>query len=376
MRVVIVGGGVLGTMHAWHAIRRGHDVLQLEREGEARGASVRNFGLVWVSGRAGGVELTTTSRARELWQELANSVPGMGFRANGSLSVVRTDAELAVAEQACERADAGQRGFTLLTADEARVINPALRGDMRGALYCERDAVVEPRPTQRAIREHLAASGRYTFVGGREARSIDDGVDGTGVRDDTGERHPGDVVLVCPGAVLSGLTRELAPEIPVRRVRLQMMQTTPLGEPLPTSVADADSFRYYPAYAGEALDELNRVQPQHPVAARFGAQLLMVQRLDGGLTIGDTHDYDEPFGFDADEEPTEHLLRTAAELLGRPTPAVRRRWCGVYAQCVDPTELVHRKRVADAVWLITGPGGRGMTMSPAIAEHTANELGW
>nr|WP_232241161.1 FAD-dependent oxidoreductase [Kutzneria sp. 744] len=50
MRVVVVGGGVLGTMHAWQAVQRGHEVLQIEREQQARGASVRNFGLVWVGG--------------------------------------------------------------------------------------------------------------------------------------------------------------------------------------------------------------------------------------------------------------------------------------------------------------------------------------
>ena len=45
--MVIAGGGVLGTMHAVMARRRGFEVVQLEREAEARGASVRNFGLVW-----------------------------------------------------------------------------------------------------------------------------------------------------------------------------------------------------------------------------------------------------------------------------------------------------------------------------------------
>jgi 2-polyprenyl-6-methoxyphenol hydroxylase-like FAD-dependent oxidoreductase len=39
--VVIAGGGVLGTMHAVMARRRGFEVVQLEREAEARGASVR-----------------------------------------------------------------------------------------------------------------------------------------------------------------------------------------------------------------------------------------------------------------------------------------------------------------------------------------------
>jgi len=52
VRVTIVGAGVIGTTHALDAVRRGHSVVHLEREAEARGATVRNFGLVWVSGRA------------------------------------------------------------------------------------------------------------------------------------------------------------------------------------------------------------------------------------------------------------------------------------------------------------------------------------
>jgi FAD dependent oxidoreductase TIGR03364 len=372
MRVVIVGAGVLGTMHAWHAVARGHEVVHIERERDARGASVRNFGLVWVGGRASGAELDTALRARELWQEIGARVPGVGFRPNGSLTAVRTEAERAVADEVLSRPDADVRGLKWLAADEVSTVNPALRGELLGALWCERDAAVEPRVAQRALREHLTASGRYTFLGGREVREVGP----RKVVDDHGHTHHADTVVLCTGAWLSGLVRELAPQLPVRKVRLQMMQTDPLGERLTTSVADADSFRYYSAYAGGALDALNNGQPQGDTAAEHRMQLLMVQRLDGSLTIGDTHEYAEPFGFDVVEEPYEHLREVAETLLGRPLPRVRHRWAGVYAQCLDATRVVHREQVADGVWLVTGPGGRGMTCSPAIGEATANELGW
>ncbi|WP_329457721.1 TIGR03364 family FAD-dependent oxidoreductase [Streptomyces sp. NBC_01497] len=376
MRVIVVGAGVLGTMHAWHAAARGHEVVQIEREPEARGASLRNFGQIWVSGRAGGEELQTALRARELWEGIGEGVPALGFRATGSLTPVRTERELAVATAATERPDAAARGYKLLTADEARALNPALRGAFSAALWCERDAAVEPRTAQLALKEALLASGRYTFLGGREVRDVVDMPNGAAVRDDHGDTHTGDAVVLCTGAWLGGLVKELAPELPVRRVRLQMMQTDPLGEELPTSVADADSFRYYPAYGGDALRALVDGQPQEPVAAEHRMQLLMVQRRDGGLTIGDTHAYDEPFAFDVLEEPYEHLAGVVEGFLGRPLPRVRHRWAGVYAQCADTTRVVHREQVRDGVWLVTGPGGRGMTCSPAIAETTADELGW
>ncbi|MFD9796160.1 TIGR03364 family FAD-dependent oxidoreductase [Streptomyces sp. NPDC059070] len=373
MRVIVVGAGVVGTMHAWHAVERGHEVVQIERESEARGASLRNFGQIWVSGRAGGEELDTALRARELWQGIGARVPELGFRPCGSLTPVRGALELAVAEAALARDDATARGYKLLTADEARAVNPALRGDFDAALWCERDAAVEPRTAQLALKKALLASGRYTFLGGREVREV---IGERAVRDDHGDVHTGDAVILCTGAWLGGLVRELVPDLPVRRVRLQMMQTAPLGEPLTTSVADADSFRYYPAYAGGALDALNAGQAQDPTAAAHRMQLLMVQRADGGLTIGDTHEYEHPFAFDVTEEPYEHLTRVVESFLGRPLPKVRHRWAGVYAQCTDTSRVVHRERVRDGVWLVTGPGGRGMTCSPAIAERTANELGW
>jgi len=371
VRVIVVGAGALGTMHAWHLVERGHEVVHLERETQARGASVRNFGLVWVGGRAPGPELSTALRARELWEEIAGQVPGLGFRASGSLTVVRTEAEYAVAAEAAARSDAALRGWELLDADAVRKLNPALRGEALGGLWCDRDAQVEPRVAQRELQARLTASGRYTLLTGREVRAVE----GRAVRDDRGELHSGDAVVLCTGAWLGGLVRELAPELPVRRVRLQMMQTEPLGEALTTSVADGDSFRYYPAYAGPALEALNAGQPQSAVAAAHRMQLLMVQRRDGSLTIGDTHEYDQPFGFDVVEEPYEYLAGVAEGLLGRPLPRVRRRWAGVYAQCLDTTEVVHREQVREDVWLVTGPGGRGMTCSPAIGEATVTEMG-
>ncbi len=362
---------MLGTMHAWQAVSRGHDVVQVEREQQARGASVRNFGLVWVGGRAPGEELATARRARELWEEIGRQVGAIGFRANGSLTALRTPEEVAVAEEVVARPDAADRGLKLLTPGEVRAVNPALRGAMLAALHCERDAAVEPRVAQPALRQHLLATGRYSWLPGREVRALLP----HGVRDDHGDVYEADLVLLCTGAALGGLVREVAGEVPVRRVRLQMMQTDPVAERLTTSVADGDSFRYYPAYRGDALDALNRNQPQPAVAAEHRMQLLMVQRLDGSLTIGDTHEYDEPFAFDVDSAPYEHLVEVAESLLGRPLPPIRRRWAGVYAQHSDPAAVVHRARIADNAWLVTGPGGRGMTCSPAIAERTATEAG-
>ncbi|RJO75291.1 TIGR03364 family FAD-dependent oxidoreductase [Nocardia panacis] len=373
MRLVIIGGGILGTAHALAAIDRGHEVVQLEREPEARGATVRNFGLVWVSGRAPG-ELDLTLRSRELWEEIGGRVAGVGFRPTGSITLVRTAAELAVAESAARSDTAAARGLQLLEPDAVRALNPALRGEFLAGLHCSRDAAVESRRALPALRAHMAATGRYTFHAGTEARSVADTGSGAVVTDDQDRRHAADLVLHCPGAAHSGLTRELVGQIPVRRVRLQMMQTAPLDEPLTTAIADGDSFRYYPGFAGAEVDALNREQSQAATAAEHRMQLLCVQRLHGGLTIGDTHEYTEPFAFDVDEAPYDHLRAVTETLLGRALPPVVRRWAGVYSQSVDPAAIVTRAPASEHIWVITGPGGRGMTLGPALGAQTADLL--
>ena len=267
MRVTIIGGGILGTAHALEAVRRGHHVTHLERETEARGATVRNFGLVWVSGRAEH-ELAAALRSRELWERIGAHDPRRRVPARRLADPAAHPARgrgRRTGRRARRRRRPRVSSCSIRTG--ARALNPALRGKFLAALHCSRDAAVESRQAMPAIREHLAGTGRYEFLPGTEARSVD----GTTVRDDRGRRHEGDLVLVCPGAAHGGLTREIAGDLPVRRVRLQMMQTDPLDEPLTTAIADGDSFRYYPGFAGSCAGRVARQRTPGSRRRRAGA---------------------------------------------------------------------------------------------------------
>jgi FAD dependent oxidoreductase TIGR03364 len=366
-RAVVVGAGILGTWHALELIRHGFNVQHLEADAGPTGASVRNFGLVWVSGRRSGAELDAAQRARRRWEEIAADAPGIGFRANGSITVALTDGERKVMEEFAQHPDAEQRGITFFEPDQVRAANPAVTGDIAAGLHCGHDAVVEPRRALGALRAYLESHDGYAFHPGR--RVVD--LDVQAAIDHTGTRWEADLVVVATGAAYDHLpgTEHLATNL--RRVRLQMLETEPFPTTLTTSLADADSLRYYPAYEVVSLDPL---EDQNAVAAAHHLQLLLVQRLDGGLTIGDTHDYGEPFDFALSEEPTLELLNRAERILGTPLPKVSRRWEGVYAQCVDG-EICLREEVHPGTWLVTGPGGRGMTCAPAIAADTLTAAG-
>ncbi len=369
-RGVVVGGGIVGTWHAFELVQAGFAVDHLEAEAGPVGASVRNFGLVWVSGRRSGAELEVARRARRRWEEVGSAVAGLGFRANGSLTVATDATERAVMQAFARLPDAAERGITFLEPAEVRTANPEVRGDeVAGALHCVHDGAVEPRRAADALRADLErrAPDRYSFHPARRVVSLGP----RSVVDALGTRWEGDIVVVATGAAYDHLPETARHATALRRVRLQMLETAPFPGTVTTSLADADSLRYYPAYE---VAPLERLPPQNPVAAEHRLQLLLVQRLDGGLTIGDTHAYDEPFDFALSEDPSEELLRRASRILGGPPPPVRRRWEGVYAQCLDGRVCL-REEVEESVWLVTGPGGRGMTCSPAIAADTLAAAG-
>jgi FAD dependent oxidoreductase TIGR03364 len=370
-RAVVAGGGILGTWHALELCRAGFTVAHLEADAAPLGASVRNFGLVWVSGRRTGAELDTALRARQRWEEVSTEVPGIGFRPSGSLTLATTDGERKVMEEFAAHVDAAARSITYVDPDEVVALNPAVRGEVTGGLYCPADAIVEPRRALGALRDYLSGlsgdsglsgSGTYAFHPRTRVHRVEDHA----LVDTTGTRWEADLIVLATGAGFDQLPGTERAAARVRRVRLQMLETEPYPSELTTALADADTLRYYPAYEVVPQDLLGA---QAPVAAAHHLQLLLVQRADGGLTIGDTHAYEEPFDFALVEDPSLELLGRAERLLGGALPPVARRWEGVYAQCTDGS-VCAREELGPDVWLVTAPGGRGMTCAPAIAADT------
>jgi len=106
--VAIIGGGIVGLAHAWQAARRGLSVVLFERDAVAQGASVRNFGMIWVVGQTP-ENLPTALRSRALWLEMARSADLWAIPC-GSVHLAHRQDELDVLEEfAASAANHGYR---------------------------------------------------------------------------------------------------------------------------------------------------------------------------------------------------------------------------------------------------------------------------
>ena len=69
--LAIVGAGIVGLAHALAAARLGKRVVVIDRDAQANGASIRNFGFVTVTGQERGECWRRARRSRDVWAEVA-----------------------------------------------------------------------------------------------------------------------------------------------------------------------------------------------------------------------------------------------------------------------------------------------------------------
>jgi glycine/D-amino acid oxidase-like deaminating enzyme len=100
--------------------------------------------------------------------------------------------------------------------------------------------------------------------------------------------------------------------------------------------------------------------------------LMLTQRADGALVLGDTHHYDRtPQPFD-DEAVSELVLREGARLLGASGLQVLRRWRGVYAHSPSSDFLVADPHPGTRVVSVTS--GIGMSTALGLAPTVLDQL--
>src|SRR5271156_879309 len=96
--VAIVGAGICGLAHALAAARRGKRAIVVDRDAQANGASVRNFGFITVTGQQSGDCWRRARRSRDVWVEIA-SAAGIPVLQRGLLMIARRPEARAVLEQ-------------------------------------------------------------------------------------------------------------------------------------------------------------------------------------------------------------------------------------------------------------------------------------
>ncbi len=222
-------------------MQKGASVTVLDRAQPGRGATWAAAGMIAATMEAGEADTPEAALARDassLWPDFAREIEDasgrrIGYLRNGSLLVATGEVE---ASRFAERARAAD-DLALLTAAQARAMEPLLADDIHGALFAAKEAQVDNRALGDALARCFVRAGGTLILNEAAMRIESDLTRAFAVRTPYGY-HEADAFVLAAGAWsgnIDGLPPDALP--PVKPVKGQMLALAPpRGTALPGHV--------------------------------------------------------------------------------------------------------------------------------------------
>ncbi len=371
--VIIIGAGIVGLATARALAIKGYTVKVFDRNPQAVGASVRNFGMIWPIGQPAGKLYNRAKRTREIWQEIATETK-MWCATNGSLHVAYNAEEWQILQELNEAFLLEGRPVNLLHAEQVqRQYAHVQANNLLGGLYCAEEMLVDPREAIVTVTRYLNEKFNVQFFWNKCVSYIADQTVYIGNE----EEHAADLVFVCSGVDFETLYPETFAQLPLTKCKLQMLRTVaqPTGQLLLTSICGGLSLLHYQSFkvAPSLPDLQKKMFAEKNAYLVHGIHVMAAQNGKGEIVIGDSHEYGlqvDPF----DKTNINKLILDYLQTFLKISDAsIAETWHGVYPKLTNGENEIFLSPEA-GVYILNGLGGAGMTLSFGLAEEIVEKL--
>lgn len=377
--LAIVGGGVLGTFHAYHAASIGLKVLVLEKDLFPQEASVRNFGQVVPSGFPVGKWHDYGRYSTHLYKSI-NNKHDIGIRNNGSIYIASSDDEMQLLCELQTNFQSSDYGSNLISKEELLRTYPSVDSNYAvGALEFPQEVSVESRKMIHQLHAFLRETTDIEFKYATPVLSLNDKGSEVEIQTSTHEIFSAARIIICNGRDFRILYPEVFSQSNIEVVKLNMMVTKPMPEvKLPGNILTGLTIRRYESFkALNGYKNLNWDNVNHE-ALRLGIHILFKQRIDGSIVIGDSHQYadaskNEELGFDIDMSINQVILDESKKILNLQNWDIQHYWNGFYAQMKGDEEIFDVK-ISSNIKIVTAIGGKGMTASAGYSKESISKF--
>lgn len=255
--LIVIGGGVLGTFHAYHAIQKGLKVALLEKDRMPQGATIRNFGQVVPSG----MNSKWQKYGREslkIYKEI-QSKHDVSVRQEGTVYIASNEEEVQLIEELKAINVGNDYKSLLLTKDECLNKYSGLNKDyVKAGLFFPEEVMIEPLSMIGKLHEFLCSLGLDLFFNKTviECNTLSNGVI---VQTSDESTFFAEKTIICNGSDFKVLYPKMFAESKLIAVKLQMMSTEPqMDFQLPSSILTGHSIRRYEAF--EECPSFNQIK--------------------------------------------------------------------------------------------------------------------
>ena len=375
--LIVIGGGVLGTFHAYHAVNKGLKVALIEKDIQPQGATVRNFGQVVPSG----MNTKWQNFGREslaIYKDIQKKFD-ITVREEGSIYIASNAEEVQLLEELNSVNKSNSYTSELLTARQCLDNYPGLKKDyVKAGLFFPEEVKVEPRTMILKLHEYLRNQGLDIYMS-ETVMDCDALRSGVQLTTSKNKQFSSKKVIICNGSDFKILYPSYFEESDLIVSKLQMMQTkSQINYTLPSSVLTGLSIRRYESFAEcPSFSSIKAKENPNSLEKQWGVHILFKQAHDGSVIIGDSHEYAsaakmEHLGFDLNMDIDHFILNEAKKIFDLPTYEIQNRWFGMYSQCKSTD--IFQKTIDEDIHIVTGIGGKGMTGSAGFAKYNINSI--
>lgn len=216
VRIVIIGGGVIGASVAYHLTQAGEsDVVLLEQGELSCGTTWHAAGLVGqLRATQSGTRLVQYST--ELYARLeAETGLSAGYKQCGGVTVARTEDRMTQLRRTAATAEAFDLDCELLSPEAAQEHFPLMAvGDLVGAIWLPGDGKANPTDLTMALAKGARLGGARVIEHIRVTEVLVDNGEVTGVRTDRGDIEA-EIVVNCAGQWANHLAAGIGVTVPL-----------------------------------------------------------------------------------------------------------------------------------------------------------------
>ncbi|GLU42998.1 TIGR03364 family FAD-dependent oxidoreductase [Allomuricauda sp. NBRC 101325] len=375
---VIIGGGILGTFHAYHAMELGLKVCLVEKDNYAKGATTQNFGQVVPSGMNSKWQKFGRESLR-IYKEIQSQFD-ISIRQNGSVYLASNEEEERLLVELRGINNGNDYASKMLTKKECLDKYPGLRKDyVMAGLYFPEEVTVEPRIMIHKLQEYLVAQKGLEIKFNFPVVSCDSQGEWVSVQNSKKEEVFGKKVIICNGSDFKNLYPDMFASSDLEVSKLQMMQTKPQENyNLKGSILTGWSIRRYEAFHEcPSFAQIKANESEDSLQKKWGVHILFKQAMDGSIILGDSHQYadasnKEDLGYDLDMDIDNFMIAEAQKIFDLPTYQIQNRWYGMYSQCKNSD--IFQKTIDNNIHIVTGIGGKGMTGSAGFSKKNIAKI--
>jgi FAD dependent oxidoreductase TIGR03364 len=376
--VVVVGAGVLGTFHAYHAALQNKKVLLLEKDSYPVQATVRNFGQLVPSGM-GGEWFEFGRRSSEIYHKIQSEFD-ISIRANGSVYIASDEDERQLIHELNQRMTQRDYPSQLLSATDCLNQWQSLKKEYcKEALFFPTELSAEPdQMIHRLIRYVTMKFNNVDYRPNSSVIDCDYTSNEVTLTTTRNEKFKTRKVIICNGGEFKLLFPELFSQSGIVISKLQMMRTVPFNDVLLAgNILTGLTIRRYESFS-ECPSYVKLATPHHLLELKkWGVHVLFKQAGDGSVIIGDSHEYApvdkiEELNFEISGRINQLILEEAARIVSFEVNKIASSWAGFYPQ--HPEKDIVEIDLDDKVHIRTAIGGKGMTSSAGYAEASVKKI--